>query len=152
MGLLDDVIREHLELKRLRGADLSEVILEEREAFGLVPHREAVSTEQAENADEVRATAGEGHTSGGAATHSDLPSLSQETVELDMRTVLGAESVEGSGYALGASPSGASDAPLRVRTESPASESPVPGGGSPDAFLAWEAPGERRDVLSGQLH
>jgi diadenosine tetraphosphatase ApaH/serine/threonine PP2A family protein phosphatase len=34
MGLLDDAIRQHLELKRKRGADPSEVAEKEREAFG----------------------------------------------------------------------------------------------------------------------
>jgi hypothetical protein len=34
MGLLDDAIREHLELKRLHGADPTEVERQEREAFG----------------------------------------------------------------------------------------------------------------------
>jgi hypothetical protein len=36
MGLLDDAIREHLELKRLRGADPQEVARQEREALGPV--------------------------------------------------------------------------------------------------------------------
>jgi hypothetical protein len=36
MGLLDDAIREHLELKRRRGADPSEVERDEREALGPV--------------------------------------------------------------------------------------------------------------------
>ncbi|MDQ3675323.1 MAG: hypothetical protein M3401_00745, partial [Actinomycetota bacterium] len=34
MGLLDDAIREHLELKRRRGADASEISRQEREALG----------------------------------------------------------------------------------------------------------------------
>jgi hypothetical protein len=34
MGLLDDAIREHLELKRRHGADPSEVARQEREALG----------------------------------------------------------------------------------------------------------------------
>jgi hypothetical protein len=34
MGLLDDAIREHLELKRRNGADASEVARQEREALG----------------------------------------------------------------------------------------------------------------------
>ena len=34
MGLLDDAIREHLELKRSRGADAQEISRQEREAFG----------------------------------------------------------------------------------------------------------------------
>ena len=36
MGLLDDAIREHLELKRRRGADPTEVERLEREALGPV--------------------------------------------------------------------------------------------------------------------
>jgi hypothetical protein len=36
MGLLDDAIREHLELKRRRGADPAEVEQQEREALGPV--------------------------------------------------------------------------------------------------------------------
>ena len=34
MGLLDDAIREHLELKRRHGADPEEVTRQEREALG----------------------------------------------------------------------------------------------------------------------
>ena len=40
MGLLDDAIREHLDLKRRRGADPSEIAREEAEALGPV-RREA---------------------------------------------------------------------------------------------------------------
>src|SRR3954452_23185792 len=40
MGLLDDAIREHLDLKRRRGADPSEIAREESEALGPV-RREA---------------------------------------------------------------------------------------------------------------
>jgi hypothetical protein len=39
MGLLDDAIREHLELKRLRGADPGEVAREQREALTPIPGR-----------------------------------------------------------------------------------------------------------------
>jgi hypothetical protein len=41
MGLLDDAIREHLELKRRHGADPGEVEREEREALGAPPEPEA---------------------------------------------------------------------------------------------------------------
>jgi hypothetical protein len=41
MGLLDDAIREHLELKRVRGADPGEVIRQEREALGASVRQEA---------------------------------------------------------------------------------------------------------------
>jgi hypothetical protein len=46
MGLLDDAIREHLELKRRRGAASSEVARQEQEAFG-PPRREDFHTAQA---------------------------------------------------------------------------------------------------------
>src|SRR3954454_22427836 len=39
MGLLDDAIREHLELKKRNGADPNEIADQEREAFG--PGRKA---------------------------------------------------------------------------------------------------------------
>jgi hypothetical protein len=41
MGLLGDAIREHLELKRTRGADASEVLRQEREALGASGRPEA---------------------------------------------------------------------------------------------------------------
>ena len=44
MGLLDDAIREHLELKRKHGADLGEVERQEREALGSVPQAEFADT------------------------------------------------------------------------------------------------------------
>jgi len=40
MGLLDDAIREHLELKRARGADPGEVERQEREVLGAKPQAE----------------------------------------------------------------------------------------------------------------
>ena len=40
MGVLDEAIREHLELKRSRGADVSEVERQEKEAFGPSGHEE----------------------------------------------------------------------------------------------------------------
>ena len=55
MGLLDDAIREHLELKRLRGADPTEVARQEREALG--PARRVADAQEEEGADE---RAGEG--------------------------------------------------------------------------------------------
>lgn len=41
MGLLDDAIREHLELKRRRGADPAEIERAEREALGPIRHQAA---------------------------------------------------------------------------------------------------------------
>jgi hypothetical protein len=53
MGLLDDAIREHLDLKRRRGADPSEIAREENEALGPVRRGEpAVETTDAADGDE----------------------------------------------------------------------------------------------------
>jgi hypothetical protein len=51
MGLLDDAIREHLDLKRRRGADPAEVARMEHEALGPV-RREPVPAEDAHSASE----------------------------------------------------------------------------------------------------
>jgi hypothetical protein len=51
MGLLDDAIREHLELKRRRGADPEEVAREQREALEPVASR-AGPSETASNTEE----------------------------------------------------------------------------------------------------
>jgi hypothetical protein len=89
MGLLDDAIREHLELMRLRGADPSKVIHEEREAFGPVLRDEDAVPPRTMVGSEVRSDAGEDHTFDGPTAHSTPDTcLSQETVELDMRTVM----------------------------------------------------------------
>jgi hypothetical protein len=45
MGVLDDAIREHLELKRKRGADPAEVAEQEREALGPVRGAETATAE-----------------------------------------------------------------------------------------------------------
>jgi len=54
MGLLDDAIREHLELKRRRGADPGEVAREQREALdtidGQAPAEGAVTARVASGA------------------------------------------------------------------------------------------------------
>ena len=49
MGLLDDAIREHLELKRSRGADPSEVERQEREALGATQQAEFVESADADS-------------------------------------------------------------------------------------------------------
>ena len=55
MGLLDDAIREHLELKRQHGADPEEVSRQEREALGAARRAEFART--GEDADEAAADA-----------------------------------------------------------------------------------------------
>jgi hypothetical protein len=89
MGLLDDAIRDHLELKRRRGADPSEVAREQREALN-------TAEEPLEDADfapragaETVATPEPTVVAPEAAGLDDH--IAGETAELDMRTVLGAE-------------------------------------------------------------
>jgi hypothetical protein len=110
MGLLDDAIREHMELKRLRGADPSEVARQEHDALGPVVRErdgeEAVAAEgQGENEEPAaedrdgaheqlgpeHAARGEDEPSAGPphpARSPDFANVGQETAELDMRTVL----------------------------------------------------------------
>lgn len=57
MGLLDDAIREHLELKRRRGADPNEIERLEREALGPVRRPQAESLE-APDVDEAEPSLG----------------------------------------------------------------------------------------------
>ncbi len=111
MGLLDDAIREHLEFKRLHGADPGEVAREEHEALGPVYRGEepmpADSAGIAESLD--RAQEGPASSAGGSRSSAqELPHGGQETAELDMRTVLKTEQpgraehpAEGAGTPLG---------------------------------------------------
>jgi hypothetical protein len=110
MGLLDDAIREHLELKRLRGADPGEVAREQQEALEPIGGGSATA-DHLDEAASAEATGGKaggagGTDNGGAgATHAgaddaaagiadagraaEQSSLVEETAELDMRSVLG---------------------------------------------------------------
>jgi hypothetical protein len=63
MGLLDDAIREHLDLKRRHGADAGEVARQEREAFGQGPMPPAPAASEA----------------GGPATAEHAPPAARET-------------------------------------------------------------------------
>jgi hypothetical protein len=108
MGLLDDAIREHMELKRLRGADPGEVAQQERDALGPIVHEH--DPEDSEPEDEGQGDEdphphdlGTGQAVHGAGDHGeedlsrspqlergpDFANVGQETAELDMRTVLG---------------------------------------------------------------
>ncbi|HXN37024.1 MAG TPA: hypothetical protein VN892_03225 [Solirubrobacteraceae bacterium] len=94
MGLLDDAIREHLELKRRAGAEPGEIARVEREA--LEPPDEMGDVFDAQSATHD------------AHYEADVSSVGQETVELDMQAVLdedaemtGAADSLGSGHVAG---------------------------------------------------
>jgi hypothetical protein len=88
MGLLDDAIREHLEFKRLRGADPGEVAREQQEALGPV-HRggepQPESPEDHPSGDDHR---GERPIEAFPPGSGSLVPTGQETAELDMQAVL----------------------------------------------------------------
>jgi hypothetical protein len=92
MGLLDDAIREHMELKRLRGADPGEVARQERDALGPVVREhdpEEPVPEDGEHGDHEDAHEHEGEGEGPHPERGpDFANVGQETAELDMRTVL----------------------------------------------------------------
>jgi hypothetical protein len=128
MGLLDDAIREHLEFKRRGGADPSEVLRLEREAFdpvpGAPPAEAAAPAQTAQTAvsaagfEELRAArmgqAPDPPAAPDLHPRLDPAHLSQETVEFDMRAALDAEAA------------------------------------STDDSLEWEMPGERPRGFSGR--
>jgi len=110
MGLLDDAIREHMELKRLRGADPSVLARQEQDALGPVLGDEPADadldvtaggeglaeedTDKSQDAvaspegiaPEVGAFAEESSSSTPQGAHGpDFANVGQETAELDMR-------------------------------------------------------------------
>jgi hypothetical protein len=102
MGLLDEAIRDHLELKRLQGADPDEIARKEREALEPVlpdepatwggepsPALDGVSgQEPVESGAPVLEEAAQ-DTAPEAQGVADFSTVGQETVEIDMREVLG---------------------------------------------------------------
>ena len=157
MGLLDEAIREHLELKRRRGADPSAIAREEREALAEEGHEEAPggaaigegdSEAQAAGAlpgshDEWSSSEPDTEPAPAAAwdqeevgepepAAGDLALAAQETAELDMRTVIGE--------------AGAADghAPVGPISEPQGSGAGDVGATADDGF-GWEMPGERED-------
>jgi hypothetical protein len=140
MGLLDDAIREHLELKRRRGADPGEVAREQHEALDPVPRERSADAEDggspAEQGGEVDAVhaRGAGERTGSAGSEPALtadPSgpadaaVVGETAELDMRSVL-----EGDGGDAAASEP---EQPLQPGGDGPLAE---------EDSLEWEVPSE----------
>jgi hypothetical protein len=151
MGLLDDAIREHLELKRRRGADPEEVAREQREALDAAAERKAAgagvddgapgavaSTDFAIDSPEID---GDGGSPAGdpdvdaSPVHPERPAGVGETAELDMSSVLG----EGDDAQDPSAPPAGADG----GEQSVASARPVPAVPATDEdSLEWEVPGE----------
>jgi hypothetical protein len=101
MGLLDEAIRDHLELKRRRGADPSEIARAEHEALEPVfPAQEASErdTEPAEEEPEPTGSLDGGPVvADGLAWEAPAPdgtAVAQDTAEIDMQAVLDAQDGE----------------------------------------------------------
>lgn len=104
MGLLDDAIREHLELKRLRGADASDVARLEREALGPA-RRGTAGADDAAHAETLPPPSPQpfdAEHAGSAPLVDEAPALipgaeaskiGQDTAEIDMQSVIGHEPV-----------------------------------------------------------
>jgi hypothetical protein len=125
MGLLEDAIREHMELKRRRGADPSLLARQEQDALGPVVREprgtedhpegnhgdfEPVATNRAPVAGDPALAAGDpAEAEAPAARGPDFANIVQETAELDMRTVLSEQAVSSSDHAQPREPAGAGD-------------------------------------------
>jgi hypothetical protein len=105
MGLLDEAIREHLELKRRQGADPGEIARKEREALEpVLPDEPATWGEEpvaglGETFEEHAARlSSEPPAEVDATPHAregiDLSTVGQETAEIDMSEVLGIDGYE----------------------------------------------------------
>ena len=98
MGLLDEAIREHLELKRRSGGDPSEIAHQEREALAPVfpedgsPPAEASADDGLPASPEpAPATPRPQLEAEAPPAPADFSSVGQETAELDMQAVLEAD-------------------------------------------------------------
>jgi hypothetical protein len=137
MGLLDDAIREHLELKRLRGADPGDVAREEDAALGPVYRRdESEPDDPSEDHTETTRPDEPLPQAAGARPTSDS-SAGQETVEINMEAELGGSDPE---HAASRSPAHATPIAYPAHEQASSGES-----------LEWEMPGDRR-VDSNTAH
>jgi hypothetical protein len=135
MGLLNDAIREHLELKRQHGADPSEVARLEGEALGPVVRgrmgEEPPILESYSEADQAGIEVREDISSAGSPV--DLAPPGQETAELDMQSILS----DGEGLPLGEAGRLGVDH-TQLSTEESASDS-----------LEWEVPDHSGREVAG---
>ena len=139
MGLLEDAIREHLELKRLRGADPAEVAREQHEvldtpasadaalaaageAAATVPEHEAAAPALQESVAAGEDPGDPATTAGAGAVHAG-----GETAELDMEAVL-------------------AEHPLPTADTDSPPEPPELAPGADEDSLEWEVPARSHDA------
>jgi hypothetical protein len=153
MGLLDEAIREHLELKRRRGADPSVVAYEEREALApvlpeelsLEGSEEDRATDEPAFAEPAAGAAAPGEQHGdGAQGLAELAHAGQETAELDMRAVMAEDSDAVEDDPSGLFTDGGGARPYAASTHAEDAEE--------DDSLEWQLPGDRdRESLPAEI-
>jgi hypothetical protein len=133
MGLLDDAIREHLELKRLRGADPGAVAREEQDALGRVPRAAHAEHELGDEPEISSHDEEQSLAKSEPASVADSDEVGQETVEMNMEAEL-AESAS-------------VERPLETDSvERPGAVThPAPGRAISEESLEWEVPSEHAD-------
>jgi hypothetical protein len=155
MGLLDDAIREHLELKRRGGADPGEIASKEQEALDPVfPDEPSASADGVGSLpDPGEAPLEAGHVDElppedhglPMADAADFSRVGQETAELDMQAVLDEQSEPSAGpspaASAGASPVRASQSPVVPEQDSLEREVP---GDSEGGLAPQNIPGQER--------
>jgi hypothetical protein len=160
MGLLDDAIREHLDLKRRRGADPDEVAREQREALNAAAERQGTgggddradptpstpvgaASDSHESDGDAHPTAGNTAGEDSSAVQTSHSASAGETAELDMRSVLGDDGDgDGDGQDPGAPPAEAAGEPGQASAR-PVPARPATEEDSADEDpLEWEVPGE----------
>jgi hypothetical protein len=95
VGSFDDAIRQHLDLKRKRGASLREVAELQREALGLDAQMAGIGRDGAQmSARSRRSYTDVLDWSDGHSLQARRSTLGEETVEIDMSEIVGAEGAE----------------------------------------------------------
>ena len=133
MGLLDDAIREHLELKRLSGADPGVVAREEKDALGAVPRRGEEDREEGSEGQLLSDAHGSFQPDSESDAAADSSTVGQETVEINMHEELEA-GIDTGGELHGPVP----------EHKAPMADSAQAQPGTEDS-LEWEVPGDRSD-------
>jgi hypothetical protein len=155
MGLLDDAIRDHLELKRRRGADPSEIAREEREALEPVfpdEPRPAALDGEPQAAGVLDGEPPHGDPLHDAAATAEPPAdpvaaqaFGEETAEFDMQSVLEEEIPELDDAAVDGADSGATATPVAAEPFAAGGPSSSEALGPPpdgeEDLLEWEVPG-----------
>ena len=139
MGLLDEAIREHLELKRRSGGDPSAIAREEHEALApgledaLADDGEGAADDELQvgNIDSAIAAMPAGHVEGEDPIAA-MPAGGQETAELDMQKVMELDP--------DAADPGSPLAPIVDELSPAADRDGATDGGDP---MDWQYPGER---------